>query len=173
MNIKILLAFLIFLGGCTSYSYKELDSTTNARNSNALPTVHIVSPAGYDYYHYIFNNLNAFEEVLKGYANNGLEIRIQRDSSPTNQGTSFGSLMLSALTLFLIPSVTQFEESLTFSVYDDGKKIKTYEYSTTKYMTTGLFNIPDSNDDGSISRKIDTDIVKIFINDFSKDFDQI
>ncbi|ODS23187.1 hypothetical protein AB835_10115 [Candidatus Endobugula sertula] len=174
MNISIFCIFVVLLiGGCASNSYEELSDIPDLENVKKLPKVNIISPAGYDYYQYIFKDLEVFEEVLAGYTDEGLEIRIQRDSSPVNQEASAGSLMISAATLFLVPAVGQFEESLHFSVYEDAKKIKTYSYSTKKYLSVGLFSSSDSVDDSTISKKIDTDIIKVFIGEFSEDYHQL
>lgn len=170
MNFRIVVISLLgLLSGCTTYSYIET-SNKDQDIKAILPKVSIVSPSQYDYYPYIFRDLNFFEEISEGYTNSGLEIRVQRGSSPKNQVLTFASLMLSASTLFVVPSVGQFEETLSFSVYKNGEKINSYSYATTKYMTLWLFNPPNSQDDGAISRKIDLGLSKQFINDFSKDY---
>jgi len=173
MNIKVFCFVVLLISGCSSNSYEEPSDIPSLENVKRLPKVSIVSPLGYDYYPYIFKSLDIFENVLTGYSDEGLEIRIQRGSSPVNQGANTGSLLISAATLFVVPAVGQFEENLNFSVYEYGKKIKTYSYSTKKYVSVGLFSDSNAIDDSSVSRKIDTNIIKVFVSEFSEDYHKL
>ncbi|NRF13838.1 hypothetical protein [Vibrio coralliilyticus] len=166
----VIIALLaLLLTACSNYSYVTVeDSSTQL--SVKLPKASIVSPSQYDYYPYIFRELDVFEDISEGYTNKGLEIRVQRSSAPKNRGVTFTSLIISAATFFVVPSVGQFQETLDFSVYEDGKLIDSYNYSATKYITVWLFNSPNSLDESTISKKMDTEISKQFTQALYNDY---
>ncbi|CAM3035017.1 hypothetical protein [Vibrio neptunius] len=157
--ITALLALL--LTACTNYSYVKVENSSTQLSAK-LPKASVISPSQYDYYPYIFRELDVFDDISEGYTNNGLEIRVQRSSSPKNRGVTFTSFIISAATFFVVPSIGQFQETLDFSVYEDGKFIDSYNYSATKYMTVWLFNSPNPLDETTISKQMDTELSKQF-----------
>lgn len=165
--VALLAASAVFVSGCVTQSFRQTMPAATV-TAATWPQVHVVSPQGHDYYEHLFRSSGRFAEVVRGYSDQGMEVRVQRSSAPVNQGLAILSIIVSGSTVFLLPAVISSDESLLIALYLDGKRVKTYEY--TNRMTTVLwaFNPPQESGQDA-ARRMDADLLQQFYRDVEAD----